>query len=291
MTANNDPQTLSLKDGRRLGYAEYGVASGPAVFHFNGSGGSRLEHPSDPAILGALGIRLISTDRPGHGVSDPQPGRTLLDWPNDIAQLADHLGIDRFHVMGWSAGGPYALACAHQMPARVLTGALISGLAPPDRPGPYEGLPVFLKTLMLIGRRFPSVVYLFRRLVYKMLRGDRDKVGAKLAASFPPADKAAIKASNSQDWLLANILEGYRQGWKGPGQDDIIINSPWGFEIKDIETRFDVWQGEIDKNVPLNQGEYQHRMLPDSRLWVLPGQAHLYLLTHWRKVLETLISE
>ena len=123
MTTGSANQTIVLKDERRLGFAEYGDASGKAVLHFNGSGGSRLEHPSDLSILTDLGIRLISTDRPGHGISDPQPGRKLLDWPDDVGQLADHMGIDKFYVMGWSAGGPHALACAYRLPDRVSAGA------------------------------------------------------------------------------------------------------------------------------------------------------------------------
>jgi len=290
MTTDRANQTIVLRDERRLGFAEYGDASGNTVFHFNGSGGSRLEHPTDPSILTDLGIRLISTDRPGHGISDPQPGRKLLDWPDDVSQLADHLGVDQFYVIGWSAGGPHALACARELPDRVLAGALVSGLAPPDRPSPYEGLSFALKTLNVIGRRIPPLVYIFRRLVYNMLQGDPDKVGNRLRSSFPPEDRKAIKESGGEDRLVESIREGYKQGWHGPAQDDIIINSSWGFRMEDIQARFDIWQGEVDKNVPVNQGEYQHEILPNSRLTVLPGQAHLYLLTHWREVLEALVT-
>ncbi len=290
MTTDRANQTIVLRDERRLGFAEYGDTSGNAVLHFNGSGGSRLDQPSDLSILTDLGIRLICTDRPGHGISDPQPGRKLLDWPDDVGQLADHLGIDRFHVMGWSAGGPHALACAYKLSDRVSAGALVSGLAPPDRPRPYEGLPFALKTLMFIGRRVPLLVYLFRRLAYNMLQGDINKVGDRLSSSFPPEDKKVIEESGGKDGLVENIREGYKQGWDGPAQDDIIINSSWGFRLEDIQTRFDVWQGEVDKNVPVNHGEYQHELLPNSRLRILPGQAHLYLLTHWREVLEALVT-
>lgn len=290
MTTDRAKQTIVLRDERRLGFAEYGDASGKAVFHFNGSGGSRLEHPQDLSILTDLGVRLISTDRPGHGISDPQPGRELLDWPDDVGQLADHLGIDSFYLEGWSAGGPHALACAYKMPDRILAGALISGLAPPDRPNPYEGLPFAMKALMIIGRNVPPLVYLFRRMAYKTFQGEADKIGDRLTSSFPPADQKAIEESGSGDWLIENIKEGYRQGWDGPAQDDILINTSWGFKLQDIQTRIDVWQGELDKNVPLNQGEYQSELLPNSRLTVLSGQAHLYLLTHWREVLEALVN-
>ncbi|MBA7605275.1 hypothetical protein ES703_12405 [subsurface metagenome] len=192
--------------------------------------------------------------------------------------------------MGWSAGGPYALACTYKLSDRVLAGALVSGLGPPDRARPYEGLPFALKTIMFIGRRVPPLVYLFRRLAYNMLQGDPKKVGDRLSSSFPPEDKKAIEESGGEDALVEDIREGYKQGWDGPAQDDIIINSSWGFRLEDIQTRFDVWQGEVDKNVPVNHGEYQHELLPNSRLRVLPGQAHLYLLTHWREVLEALVT-
>mgnify|MGYP002713305070 CR=1 FL=1 len=92
-----------------LGYAEYGDPAGKPVFHFHGSGGSRLEHPVTPESL--EGVRYICMDRPGHGNSDYAEGYTMLDFPDDVVQLADHLQLDKFYVLGWSAGGPRALAC------------------------------------------------------------------------------------------------------------------------------------------------------------------------------------
>jgi pimeloyl-ACP methyl ester carboxylesterase len=290
MIADTMNSILTLTDGRTLGYAEYGDLEGKAVFHFNGSGGSRLEYPADQAILTDLGIRFIATDRPGHGISDPQPDRSLLNWPDDITQLADHLNIDRFYVQGWSAGGPHALACAYQVPEGVIAGAIISGLAPPDRPGPYQGLPFPNRLLVILGRTTPSLVYLFRRVARSMIMGDPEEVGKKFASSFPEVDQQLILGTEYEKLLLVDIQEGYRQGWQGPAQDDIIINSPWGFNMAEINVRIDIWQGEVDKNVPLNQGQYQHELLPNSRLRILPGQAHLYLLTHWREILSSLVE-
>lgn len=283
-------QTVTLQDGRKLGYAEYGDPLGKVVFHFNGSGGSRLEYPADQSILTDLGIRFISTDRPGHGISDPQPDRKLLDWPNDISQLADHLNVDRFYVEGWSAGGSHALACAYKFPQRVIAGAIISGLAPPDRPQPYDGLPIPNKMLMIVGRRIPSLVYLVRRLMRLMIIGDPEEAGKNLASTFPPEDRQVIIDSGYQELLVTDIQEGYRQGWQGPAQDDIIINTPWGFRIEEINVRVYIWQGELDKNVPLNQGQYQHELLPNSHLTIVPGQAHLFILSHWREILGVLVK-
>lgn len=86
-----------------------------------------------------------------------------------------------------------------------------------------------------------------------------------------------------------NVKEGYRQGPDGPSADDIVINSPWGFRLQDIEARIDVWQGEMDPNVPLIQGEYQHSLLSNSTLHVLKNTAHLFPLIRWKEILQTLI--
>src|SRR5437868_4337089 len=110
-----------LRDGRALGYAEYGDPGGTPVFFFHGSPGSRLQRHPDPSITSSFGARIITVDRPGYGRSDFQPGRRLLDWPADAAQLADALSIERFAAIGLSGGGPYLLACAYAMPERLIS--------------------------------------------------------------------------------------------------------------------------------------------------------------------------
>jgi pimeloyl-ACP methyl ester carboxylesterase len=289
MATDHTDQTITLKDGRLLGYAEYGDPVGKAVFHFHGSAGSRLERPADESVLRDLGIRYISTDRPGHGLSDPQPARKLLDWPDDISQLADHSQIGSFYVLGWSAGGPYALACAYKLRKRVLAGAIVSGMAPPHRPNPYEGLPFPSRILMFVIRRMPKLVYLFRRMAYSTMQRDPKELGPKLVSSVPPADRELLHDPETLAMFIADIQQGYRQGWLGPALDDIIANRPWGFRLQDVVVRTHIWHGEMDGNVPLCQGQYLHERIPNSRLTVWPGQAHLAVLDHWREVLATLV--
>lgn len=287
---NNTKQTIKLRDGRTLGFAEYGDPNGKPVFHFNGSGGSRLEHPVDNLILTKVGIRYISTDRPGHGISTPQPARKLLDWPDDISNLADYLGIEKFFVLGWSAGGPHALACAHKLPDRVISGALVSGLAPPDRPKPFQGYSGAIKLLMLLGRNFPKLVYVFRRITAKYINKESDDIGEKFLKSLPEVDQKPFENIKVKEMFIADIKEGYRQGGDGPARDDIIINFPWKFNIKDIQIRFDIWQGDKDKNVPLNQGHYQADLLPNSSFHLLKDKGHMLLLEEWKNILIELVK-
>jgi len=282
-------QILDLKDGRKLGFAEYGTPDGKPVFHFNGSGGSRLERPSDLNILTALGIRYISTDRPGHGNSSLKQDRELLDWPNDVAAIADDLGIDKFHVLGWSAGGPHALACAYKIPERVISGAIVSGLAPANRPNPYAGYKGFLRALMILGRRFPSLVYIFRRIAAKQINNPSGEIEDKFVKSLPKMDQIPFENQQVKAMLIADIKEGYKQGGDGPARDDIIINTPWKFEMMNIQTRFDIWQGDIDENVPVNQGKYQAELLPNNSFYLMENKGHMFLLEKWKDVLIQLI--
>ncbi len=283
-------QTLELKDGRTLGFAEYGEPNGRAVFHFNGSGGSRLEHPADLTILTELGIRYISTDRPGHGNSTPQSDRELLDWPDDVAFLANNLGIDKFYVLGWSAGGVHALACAYKLPERIIAGAIVCGLAPPDRPNPYKDYKGFLRLLMVLGRNFPTTVYVFRRMAAKQINKPNSKIGEKFIKSLPEVDQKPFENTEIKEMLIADIKEGYKQGGDGLARDDIIINFPWKFDIKRIQTRFDIWQGDKDKNVPLNQGQYQANLLPNNNFHLLKDKGHMLLLDEWKNILTELIN-
>lgn len=290
-SADRTHQTLLLPDGRTLGFAEYGPhTAGKTVLYFNGSGGSRLEYPPDPTILPGLDIRLVATDRPGHGLSSPQPGRTLLDWPKDMACLADYLNLARCYLLGWSAGGPHALACAHQLHPRIGAAAIISGLGPPDRPHPYAGLPLPTRLFNLLARKFPALVALFRRRMVPIIMGDPQEAGKKLASFFPPVDRRIALRPEVLNILVASLQEGHRQGWQGVAQDDTVINQPFGFRLEEIPVRVDIWQGELDANVPRAQAEYQHSLLPNSTLTILPGQGHLYLFDRWRDVLQKLCA-
>jgi len=134
-------QTIKLADGRKLGYDEFGSQDGRPVFYFHGTPSSRLEWQlfGSDALAKALRLRLIVPDRPGMGLSSFAAGRRISDWPADVASLADHLGMQRFAVLGYSGGGPYAVACALALPERLTRVGVVSGAGPFDQPGLTDG--------------------------------------------------------------------------------------------------------------------------------------------------------
>ena len=282
--------TITLKDKGVLGFSEFGDPSGEPVFFFHGSGGSRLDHPADGTILNEIGIRFIATDRPGHGLSDNKENRTLLDWADNISELADYLKIDKFYVLGHSAGGPYALSCAYKLKARVIKCGIVSGLGPYNRPKSYKGLPFAFKILMFLIRNVPKINFFLRKQMSKVLELDNQLITEKLISGFPKEDQQHMRKGRNSEVLVKAIKEGYIQGYNGPALDDIIINSPWGFTLNEIDTPTIIWHGKKDRNVPFVHGEYQHSMIKNCKFHEMKEEAHLFILSCWAEILSELVE-
>ena len=127
-----DGAFVTLRDGRKLAYAEYGRRLGSPAFYFHGTPGGLLEGRLLDEAARLQDVRLIAIDRPGYGRSDFKKDRRITDWPDDVADLADALEVDRFGIVGLSGGGPHAQACAAAMPERVTTAVIVSGAGSPE---------------------------------------------------------------------------------------------------------------------------------------------------------------
>src|SRR5262245_42660039 len=148
--------TVKLADGRSLGFLDLGRADGVPVFFFHGTPGSRLGAAELEPWTEKYGLRVIAADRPGYGLSDPKPGRTLQDWASDVAALADHLGTRRFHVLGESGGGPFALACAAGLGSRVLSATLAASAAPVEMKDFTRGMSAMNRVGFFLARHLPA---------------------------------------------------------------------------------------------------------------------------------------
>ncbi len=114
MTSNG----ITVPDGRRLHWYEFGDQDGSPVIYTAGTPVSGLGGASYDQTARAAGLRWISPDKPGYGGSDYQRARSLISWADDLAALAGHLGLDRIALAGESGGGPFTLAAAHRLAGR-----------------------------------------------------------------------------------------------------------------------------------------------------------------------------
>ncbi len=290
MREENQNHILRLHDGRALGYAEYGSQQGSPVLHFHAAGSSRLEHPGRDDNPPTTEVRLVVVDRPGHGLSSFQKQRTLLDWAHDVNQLADYLGLEQFAVTGWSSGGPYALACAYALPERISTAATMAGVAPLNYPGAFQGLPLPNRILAWSARSVPWLVYLTRMRMGKIITGEPSRALRLLISTLPAVDREFLEQAEVAEMILRALREGYRQGTRGPAQDDIITRQRWGFELREIRARVDIWQGGQDLNVPRHAGEYLRATLPNTHYFFRPEEGHFSMSKHWNEMMTRLLE-
>jgi pimeloyl-ACP methyl ester carboxylesterase len=247
----NENGTLRLGDGRQLGYADYGQPDGEALFYFHGHPGSRLEARLAHRAATEAGLRVVAVDRPGYGLSDFQPGRTLTDWPGDVRQAADLLNIRRFSVAGASGGGPYALACAAQMPERVIRAAVISGVGPYSVRGNTAGMRWQNQVGFRLGSRWPALARALMRSMHRNVTHRPQRTIDALARAMSPSDGEIVRRAEVRDLLIADITEAFRDGSRGAAWDIVVLGREWGFSLREIDVEVHVWQGEADTLVPL----------------------------------------
>jgi len=285
-----DGDVVRLPDGRGIGYAEYGVPDGQACFYFHGHPGSRLEARFAESAAAAAGVRLVALDRPGYGRSDFVEGRSILDWPDDVARVADAKGIARFLVVGGSGGGPYALACAYKMPERVVRAGVISGVGPHNVKGIAKGMRWQNRVGFRWGARWPALARMLMRSMERCIRERPERTVDALVNAMSPADAAVARGPRVRELLGDIVAEAFRQGSAGAAWDVVLLGRPWGFSLREIRPTVYLWQGEADVLVPPGMGRYQAEQIPDCRAWFLPGEGHLLVIDHIDEVIGALRS-
>ena len=281
---------IILRDGRKLGYAEYGDPQGKTIFLFHGIPGSRMIQHPDASIAIACNVRLIVPERPGMGLSDFKTGRKLLDWPADVEELADTLGIGEFAVAGFSGGGPYAAACGFAIPHRLLSVGLISGVSPTNAPGVLDGMLPSNRMGYTVGRWMPWFLW---RWVFKRYYHDISHHPDKLAIMTegePDADRIIFAKSGIRQIFIKNFSEAFRQGTLGTARDGWLLSRPWGFALEGISVPIYLWQGEADVVVTPAMGRYMATQIPQCHAKFYPGEGHLVFITHWQDILKALIG-
>lgn len=276
--------TLRLPDGRVVAYTDCGTPAGPVVMYFHGAPTSRLDLVALDDALAALGVRVVSPDRPGYGGSAPQPGRGWNDWPLDVAALADHLGVERFAVIGLSSGGPYSVACAALLPGRVAAAAVVAGVTDMAWPGAWLDYEENEATIMRLGDEGAALAWCEEHY------GPDGSRFFEHTGEMAPADLALLSDEAMATSLFATMGESFRQGVGGFAQDITVQGRPWSFDPGTITAPTTVVHGETDTLVPLAHGRHTAELIPGATFVSLPDHGHLSTLTEIPQLCADLVA-
>ena len=257
---------LLLPCGRRhIAWRAYGV--GYPVFFAHGNLNSRNFQPAwakTEEQARAAGALVIAVDRPGYGASTMHPGRAYNDFAHDVLQLANHLGIEKFAVAGYSSGGPHALAVAALFPERCTVCGLISSDAPYGDPR----VGVSIEKMYGVGQ--VSLEWALERAEAnaKSMRESYARIGREDKRAMAELDLATAVA----------------QGFHGAASDSVLEARDWGFNLG-TAGKVLLWHGEDDADVPIAAGRFLSEAT-DGHLEAIPGENHTLIRRHFQRILE-----
>ncbi|MGX7696883.1 alpha/beta fold hydrolase [Gordonia polyisoprenivorans] len=285
--------SVAVEGGRRrIGFAEFGSATGRAVIWLHGTPGARRQIPTEARAYAAEhDIRLIGLDRPGVGSSTAHRYRCVAEFPGDLEPVLEALGIDRFAVIGMSGGGPYALATAHALPDRVMVAGIVGEVAPTVGPDAIGGGAMALGSLLApavrvagapLGKILSSALGVAAPIANPAIR---------LYGRFSPrADRELLARPEFRAMFLDDLLHGGSRRMEAPFADVVAFAQDWGFRVGDVTTPVRWWHGDHDHIIPYSHGIHMVSLLPDAKLFELPGESHLSALGMSTQILAELLS-
>jgi pimeloyl-ACP methyl ester carboxylesterase len=276
-----DPQRriVTLSPGRDLDVIVGGPDTGEAFLLIGGSPSGVAARGPDVDVAAALGLRFVTYGRPGYADSTRVPGRSVADLADDVRALAEVLGVTRLHVLGWSGGGPHALACGALLPGLVAGVATVGGVAPFDA----EGLDWLEGMAPENHEEFGAAVAGPAELE-ACLRGYAVDFGTVTGGSIadalgelvPAVDRLAL-TGDFADFMAESLRDSVRTGIWGWFDDDLAFIRDWGFDLDAIHCPVTIWQGTEDAMVPFAHGRWLADHIPGARARLMDGEGHLSL--------------
>jgi pimeloyl-ACP methyl ester carboxylesterase len=282
--------TVHVVGNREIGVYEYGDPNGEPVFALHGTPacGAGFDWADTPAR--ERGLRVIAPDRPGIGRSTRVPMPAVGDYVAELGALADALNIGRFALLGYSGGGPYALAAAAGLAGRVQTAAIVAGAGEIGAWASLADLSRSDRQLTWLSLHAPAVARVALRVADLSARVAPRVVLWSAATEAPPTDREVLRSLGSPRQALALFTQALAHSSAGVVDDYARLARPWHVRLADISVPVHCWHGTADTAVPLAHTEALLEHLPNARLTTWPGEGHLGLITHVADVLDDIAT-
>ncbi|CAM1373066.1 alpha/beta fold hydrolase [Tenacibaculum xiamenense] len=277
-------QYFILKDKRKLGFAEYGESNGFPIVYCHGSQSSRLEMHYDLSFAFKNNLRIITIDRPGHGISDFNSNGTILSFARDTKQLLDYLRIDKFSVAGMSAGSPFSLGIAYLFSKNIHKTTIINGFAPYTKES-KKYLSKEVKLMLNFAKLFPLLLKWSLKLQAKQVANNPKKSLQHFFKIMSEPDQKILKNTAVIKVIEDMYKEAFRNGSKGVAYEITnILVKDWGFRLNEIQVPTIFWCGEKDNNTPYNWAKLMADRINEATLKKYPDEGHLLLFNHAEEI-------
>jgi pimeloyl-ACP methyl ester carboxylesterase len=282
-------QFHTTRQGTKLAFHEYGDPQGRPLFFYHGTGshvhGMLLHKPGLKH-----GFRIVAPDRPGVAQSDFRQGWTILEYAQNVADLADELGIRTFGAIGISGGGPTLMASAFAIPDRLCRVVDLACAMPLYQdPEMVKHLGAMDRLYAELGTHLPlplfEIPFSLLGVMQKVMKSPKS-FAKMFDSSLCPADKELFELPDLQYLFMRDFQELFRHGAEGPAYDAQTVYKEWGFNLADIAIHLEVYQGREDIFIPQQFSEYLANTAKDVRLNFIEGQGHFYHLVFGDQLLK-----
>lgn len=281
---------ITLSDGRKLSYCEYGDKNGFPVLYCHGSQSSRYEMHYDLSFAINNKIRIISIDRPGHGLSDYNFNGSILSFADDANELMNQKGIDKYSILGMSAGAPFAMGIAFKHSENVVKLGIVSGFAPYNDKSKTQ-LSKEINVLLSVAKSFPLFLRLMLKIQNWQLKRNPKKALGNFLKVMSDADQEILKNKSVMDIIEKMFTEAFRNGSKGVAHEiSKILVEDWNFQLNEIRVPTYIWHGSEDLNVPKGWAEIVNEEIPNSKLIIFENEGHLIIFKNAEDIFSTLLS-
>jgi pimeloyl-ACP methyl ester carboxylesterase len=271
---------------RAIGIYEYGDPQGRPVFALHGTPACGAGFDWTDAPARERGLRVIAPDRPGIGRSDPITMQSVADYGPELGLLADALGFDRFSVIGYSGGGPYALAAAHRLAARIDAVEIVAGAGEIGAWATMKELARSDRQLTWLSLHTPAVARVVLRLADIGARTAPRIALRSAATEMSASDRQVLQELGTPRDALALFTQALAGSSDGVVTDYALLARPWHIPLGEIASAVHCWHGTADTLVPLAHTEALVERLPRAELTTWPGAGHLGFITHVAEVLD-----
>lgn len=289
-------RTVTTEDGRKLEILTAGNPGGYPWLWVPGSPSAAADYPRLDELATKLDLRLVTWSRPGYGGSTPRPrppvSPRIVDDVPDVEAILDALDIGEFVVVGWSGGGPRALACAALLSDRCKAAASLAGLAPFDAAGLdwMAGMGPGNVADFTAARQGPEAYAAFQEKYFlPMTSASAADVAVGLGQLMTPTDDVTSTPDLAQ-WLAEMMHRAGAQGVIGVRDDGLALAAPWGFDVRSISVPTAVWAGGQDATVPYAHGQWLAANVPGAVAHLCDDAGHVTLVNDMEEVLVELLE-